>query len=801
MSGIFLDLMESNANFTGSQWRAEFQAMKAIKIEFIAIRSVMSGMNSYTTQGCKMGHFESFYNSLMQPTACYKRVGSNAPGGTLGIILEQAMSAGIGVHFGGLMPSSRFRGPGGKKPEQVIQWYRDLANLQVQCALDVWEQFPQFRSVIKGFYTDLEESNLPDWNRSAAELATHYLNPIADDVKHRMLPDLKVWASPYAVYNFTLHNRTDGQEHGQLLNASGYAQFWGDVWAAAPAFDFIAPQDSMGWMGNTLPEVKASLTALRSVARSAKPARELWSNIEIFEGWPAPCNFPVKCGRHPASIERVVTQIGEESKIATTLISWSWAMISPSGYDTNASAVLYRDYARYLAGGGVRLKVDDEAQATAVVRMLLLPLLWHAATLDAAMLTDSALNVSEVLYHPEQTHGQHNWPSSNIGSPSVLRVGGTPGGEMGDTGALLASNDFYDLKGHRNSTLVRMHRSRNNGLDWEHTAVVHGIYWAELFNVSDDVYLLGTSGELHDPTASVVISRCAKPCDGSQWTTPAVLFGYTTHRHYHSSGAGLTVDGDRLYRELEIVGADCGGTSNLQPVMLTADLRCNGNNGGLLSPSCWTMSEPLIFHNAMLPPNKYKPGLRAWEEGTTFLTTGGGGGGTTASAAVQVMMRVDLEPVIGPLHAAVLLDFDGSVTGPRNGSLSFNRVVKFPSGCNRFTTRWHPASQRYYSMTNPSNTSGNCGQRNILALASSTDLTDWRICDLVLTDDTGLSPFESIAQTGFQYVHWQFDGNALIFLARAAYRGAANAGAANRLLFGRVERFVHKCAESGGRGS
>jgi hypothetical protein len=131
LSGIFLDLTERNANFTGPQWRAEFQAMKAIKIEFIAIRSVMSGINSYTTQGCKLGHFTSFYPSTMEPSACYRRVGSNAPGGTLGIILKQAMAVGLGVHFGGLMPSSRFRGPGGKTPEEVVQWYRDLANLQV----------------------------------------------------------------------------------------------------------------------------------------------------------------------------------------------------------------------------------------------------------------------------------------------------------------------------------------------------------------------------------------------------------------------------------------------------------------------------------------------------------------------------------------------------------------------------------------------------------------------------------------------------------------------------------------------
>ena len=95
---------------------------------------------------------------------------------------------------------------GGKTPQGVVDWYRDLAVLQVECAKDVWQQFPQYHETIEGFYTDLEENNLPDWYRSSKELSDHYLGPIAVDVKKLLSPDLKVWASPYAVYNWSLHN-------------------------------------------------------------------------------------------------------------------------------------------------------------------------------------------------------------------------------------------------------------------------------------------------------------------------------------------------------------------------------------------------------------------------------------------------------------------------------------------------------------------------------------------------------------------------------------------------------------------
>ena len=93
-----------------------------------------------------------------------------------------------------------------------------LANFTLLCGV-LGAQRPAWPSTTDGIHNfglwDLEENNQPDMNRSADELAVHYLNPIAEDIK-RLAPRLKVWASPYAVYNWTLHNRTVAREHGQL---------------------------------------------------------------------------------------------------------------------------------------------------------------------------------------------------------------------------------------------------------------------------------------------------------------------------------------------------------------------------------------------------------------------------------------------------------------------------------------------------------------------------------------------------------------------------------------------------------
>ena len=109
---------------------------------------------------------------------------------------------------------------------------------------------------------------------------------------------------------------------------------------------------------------------------------------------------------------------------------WAWTMKNASGVAVNVGLSFdefqltakqeINGRIKYSSGdcnGGrpatladVRLKADD---SHASVRMQLLPLLWQAATPDAALLHDSTLNVPKVLYHLEQSHGQHNGPFSN----------------------------------------------------------------------------------------------------------------------------------------------------------------------------------------------------------------------------------------------------------------------------------------------------------------------------------------------------------------------------------------------------
>jgi len=80
-------------------------------------------------------------------------------------------------------------------------------------------------------------------------------------------------------------------------------------------------------------------------------------------------------------------------------------------------------------------------------------------------------------------------------------------------------------------------------------------------------------------------------------------------------------------------------------------------------------------------------------------------------------------------------------------------------------------------------------QRNKCFVLASDDLWSWRRVKLLIEDETGLNPEDSIRLTGFEYTDWQFDGKDIIFAVRTAYRGAVTFHDSNRILFGKLKRF------------
>ena len=115
--------------------------------------------------------------------------------------------------------------------------------------------------------------------------------------------------------------------------------------------------------------------------------------------------------------------------------------------------------------------------------------------------------------------------------------------------------------------------------------------------------------------------------------------------------------------------------------------------------------------------------------------------------------------------------------------------IDFPGGMSKFTIRRDPVTGAYLTLSNNNTDPAHPSQRNVLSLHASQDLLHWRHVITLLEDDSGLSPEQSIARIGFQYVDWQFDGDDIIYVVRAAYRGAHNFHDANHIAFARVAGF------------
>ena len=94
------------------------------------------------------------------------------------------------------------------------------------------------------------------------------------------------------------------------MDADFYADWWAQVFEWSPHLDLIAPQDSMGANGNSFQNVSDYLGAMAAASR--RVGRAIWSNVELFEVWPANCSE--HCGgRHPAPIDRITAQMANEA--------------------------------------------------------------------------------------------------------------------------------------------------------------------------------------------------------------------------------------------------------------------------------------------------------------------------------------------------------------------------------------------------------------------------------------------------------------------------------------------------------
>jgi hypothetical protein len=358
----------------------------------------------------------------------------------------------------------------------------------------------------------------------------------------------------------------------------------------------------------------------------------------------------------------------------------------------------------------------------------------------------------EIKYLPERSR-------TYLGSPSILRL---------PDGALLATHDHFGPGCPRNheaeESLTSVYRSEDDGVTWQNITHIMNCYWSTLFLHEGSVYILGTSQQY----GSIYIRRSDD--GGFTWTHPAderngLLFRggvYHAPPNYHCAPVPVVLHNGRLWKAFEDLNPAQWGRG-FQACVISAPA-----DADLLDATNWTMSNKIPFDPAWIPAEWGELANPGWLEGNVVATPDG---------ELWNILRVNSNPLIN--RAAIVK------ISPDGRALAFDPAdfIDFPGGITKFTIRRDPFSGLYLSLVNDHADVNWPRQRNILALAASENLRDWRLVKTLMKDESGLSYEDSIRLTGFQYVDWQFDGDDIIYLVRAAYRDAVRYHDSNRIIY------------------
>jgi arylsulfatase A-like enzyme len=340
-----------------------------------------------------------------------------------------------------------------------------------------------------------------------------------------------------------------------------------------------------------------------------------------------------------------------------------------------------------------------------------------------------------------------------IGSPSFVVL---------PNGRYIASHDIFGPGSKYSQT--RIFESVDRGVNWRQIAEIDGAFWSTLFAHRGHLYLMGASQRYGD----TVIRRSDD--GGRNWTTPTDSKSGLLQSGgvYHCAPQPVLVHNGRIWRAMEDTRGGKGWGKHFRAFMMSAP-----QDADLLAATNWTISNPLA-RDAKWLDGKFN----GWLEGNAVATPDG---------SVVNILRVDVPSGYG--KAAIIEISDDGKTSSFDPTSGF---FDMPGGSTKFTIRYDPQSQSYWSLVNQipkrhvGQGRGPGSIRNTLALVRSKDLRHWQLRAIV-------AYHPEVEHHGFQYPDWQIDGDDIVAVSRTAYDdglgGAHNYHDANFLTFHRIRDF------------
>lgn len=344
-----------------------------------------------------------------------------------------------------------------------------------------------------------------------------------------------------------------------------------------------------------------------------------------------------------------------------------------------------------------------------------------------------------------------------IGSPSICIL---------PNGAYVASHDEFGPKSTEfRSAITHIFTSSDKGLTWEKISTIDGQFWSNLFYHNNVLYIMGTNKH----HGNFIIRKSTD--GGKTWTIPYnSTQGLILEGEYHTAPVPVLIHKGRIWRAAEYATAK----STKWGERYSALMLSIPENADLLNAKNWTRSNHLPFDSTYLNGH-----FKAWLEGNAIATKDG---------KVVDVLRVHTPDLKDEYCAIVNVYKKG-----KKVSFDRNNFFKMPGATKKFTIRYDKETDKYWSLVNyiPDEYRNvrTDRARNTLALASSSDLKNWKIESILLNhpDPT---------YHAFQYIDWLFDADDIIFVSRTAYDdeegGAKVAHDANYLTFHRIENFRNK---------
>ena len=323
---------------------------------------------------------------------------------------------------------------------------------------------------------------------------------------------------------------------------------------------------------------------------------------------------------------------------------------------------------------------------------------------------------------------------------------------------------YATMDNRKGSTYI--YTSQDGGKTFERLSIVPKISGTSWFEIDGTFYLLGMSSN------KIAIT---KSTDGGKTWSENTIVPYNSTLQYCIPSKIIRANG-RIYKAYEgMASFNWGENEDKRSFVISAPETAN-----LMDPKSWTVSAHYNYGTDDLMAVIDKPyytDKTYIQEGCLVIDPNGD---------IRNVVRIDSFPHYG--HAVTMkVTADGTrVVYNKNESLA---LINIPTGADKFHIEYDEKSGYYISLLNIKTTDYRPYQRNVLALAVSKDLENWEIVTTLLVDRTMMNEYVSMMMHAFQYVHFAFDGDDLIYLVREAMGDSDNYHDNNYLTFYRLKDF------------